>query len=861
MPLGKKYPEHLPPLPAGYEYVKEIAAGAQGAVWLVLNKNMGVPGRREAVKILQHINEKEYLRFCQEISTLATLNHPNIVTIYYANPGQSYFVMEYLDGGSLQAFVRDKNFSLVDGIHIIIQIAEGLHFAHSKGLIHRDLKPQNILFTSTRVPKITDFGIVKAISLEAQEGITSPQISLGTPHYISPEQWEDSKMVDYRSDIWSLGIILYQMLARRLPFEGVSISNLMYAATMKSITLPRIVNPSLSPLGMLVEPVCMQALVKNREKRYQSALEVAQALSDVLEKNTTPGGSETINVSPEELMPVAEEQTASSPTPETQTKPRVNFPVLPPLVNSGKGQSVPNAAPTWNEKTTRPASGSTDGDATMNMPASEFAPEAFHDLPQNEQPKTAIRSIAPSPVSQSKPQIANFAETKKLGSVGVPPPAAKPSGKDSLPAGVDVTVNIPPEELLRGTAQQSQENNRPRTRQSQGSSGSSILPAKSGNVPAPIPTSGASGEKQVQSAIPKYSPGSHDKPAKGGVGEATVNMPPEEFLPESEQQGAGAEQPPQTFRQAIGHTAAYTDTKAMPEQKDNITPTARFPITGKNVGTDKPRFAGTRKLAPFRPVNPASQPAAPFHPKGDETTRKADISLEDDTKKRISFATRKADAAAASLGKSSTEGAREGVNLEKTRARGTYRPALRLSQENPEDFLPKLLKNAQDIWKKLLVSFKILCPELDLGYCCENALSLLESELANTDNNDMIYRLLLELLGERIIESTSPNPNYMNNWSKLEIAENCQSLLLEQPCKIFFFLFRFLAILLYSLKSKMDMETKSEFAHAIVQTLETTPDLFLVSDEKRCDLTAIFEHCRKHSFKTSINCPCQFIKS
>jgi serine/threonine protein kinase len=274
---------YLPPLPAGYQYVKELASGAQGTVWLVLNRNMGDPGRQEAAKLLRQMGEKEQHRFFREISTLANLNHPNIVTIYYANPKESYFIMEYLAGGSVAQYLKQKNFTLSDGLRVLQQVAEGLDFAHGKQLIHRDLKPANILFSTSLVPKITDFGLAKAKDAD-EEGITAPQISLGTPHYMSPEQWENSQVVDQRADIWSLGIILYQMLTGRTPFHGLSDANLMYAVLMKPIPLPQKVNPKLSPLGRMAEAICLKALQKKTEHRYQRAAEMAQALAETLQQ-------------------------------------------------------------------------------------------------------------------------------------------------------------------------------------------------------------------------------------------------------------------------------------------------------------------------------------------------------------------------------------------------------------------------------------------------------------------------------------------------------------------------------------------------------------------------------------------------
>lgn len=283
----------LPELPSGYEYRKQVATGAQGTVWLVLNRNMGTPGRYEAVKLVHNIDEIEYQRFCQEINTLATLNHPNIVTIYNANAKERYFIMEYLRGGTLSDLIKKRSLSTYKLLQFLQQIMQGLHFAHNKGLIHRDLKPRNILFSENMIPKITDFGLVKAIKVK-DTGMTAPQICLGTPNYMAPEQWNDARTVDHRCDIWSLGIILYSVVAQEMPFAGATVPSLMCNILTRPAVPP---TGNLSALENALEPIYMRALEKDPEHRYPNAKQMAQDLGKVLRKF-----SPALNVT--EQMPV-----------------------------------------------------------------------------------------------------------------------------------------------------------------------------------------------------------------------------------------------------------------------------------------------------------------------------------------------------------------------------------------------------------------------------------------------------------------------------------------------------------------------------------------------------------------------------
>lgn len=290
--MSTGYHKNLPQLPPGYEYVRELSAGNYGIVWLVHNNNVK---RDEAIKILFRKGETDYHRFCREIETIATLNHPNIVTVYYAKPDELYFIMEYLET-SFSSWLKQKDFSSYEGIKYLYQVAKGLHFAHEKDLIHRDLKPGNILFTKDMTPKITDFGLVKNTGLAGvgQDDLTG-SLSVGTPRYMSPEQWEDSKVIDCRSDVWSLGVMLYEVIAKENPFADLSGFQLADAIIRKPILPPSQINKRVGLWDKIAEPICMRALNRDLGKRYQTAYEMAKDLEKIFQID-----EETMEIATEE---------------------------------------------------------------------------------------------------------------------------------------------------------------------------------------------------------------------------------------------------------------------------------------------------------------------------------------------------------------------------------------------------------------------------------------------------------------------------------------------------------------------------------------------------------------------------------
>ncbi|MBU3948836.1 MAG: serine/threonine protein kinase, partial [Proteobacteria bacterium] len=263
-----------------YEIQKQLGKGAMGIVYLGLDPRIN---RTMAIKTFQ-FNEEDHTsediknmkeNFFREAESAGTLSHPNIVTIYDAGDDQNlaYIAMEYLEGENLDKYIRKENLLPIPKvIDYVASIAEALDYAHRKGIIHRDIKPANIMLLKSGVVKITDFGIARiAATSQTQTGVIK-----GTPYYMSPEQFSGEK-VDGRSDIFSLGTMLFQLLTGQFPFVGESPAALMNQIMNVRHPDPKQINPRiLKPLVTIID----KALEKEREKRYQ---QVSQMASDLRE--------------------------------------------------------------------------------------------------------------------------------------------------------------------------------------------------------------------------------------------------------------------------------------------------------------------------------------------------------------------------------------------------------------------------------------------------------------------------------------------------------------------------------------------------------------------------------------------------
>lgn len=253
-----------------YEIKEIIGVGGMAVVYKAYDNQ---ENRTVAVKILKEefISNEEFVRrFKNESKAIAMLSHPNIVKVYDVSFGDliQYIVMEYIDGITLKEYIEHEgSLRWKDAVHFTIQILKGLQHAHDKGIVHRDVKPQNIMVLPDGTIKVTDFGIARFARSE-QRTITDKAI--GSVHYISPEQAR-GECTDEKTDIYSVGVILYEMLTGQLPFQAENAVSVAIMQLQREPQLPTEINGSI-PLGL--EQITMHAMQKNPERRYQSASEM-----------------------------------------------------------------------------------------------------------------------------------------------------------------------------------------------------------------------------------------------------------------------------------------------------------------------------------------------------------------------------------------------------------------------------------------------------------------------------------------------------------------------------------------------------------------------------------------------------------
>ncbi len=225
--------------------------------------------QRSNEDVIQEIKE----RFFREAEIAGQLSHPCIVTLHDMGEDQdlTYMAMEYLEGENLEKFINKKNLlPLRKVLSVVASVAEALEFAHRADVIHRDIKPANIMLLKTGGVKVTDFGIAKAISSSR----TRTGVILGTPNYMSPEQIMGQK-VDPRSDVFSLGVVFYQLLTGELPFQGDNLSSLLYQITQVKHPPLRSFN---SRIPVACEQIMDKALAKNLDERFKTAGQMEKLL-------------------------------------------------------------------------------------------------------------------------------------------------------------------------------------------------------------------------------------------------------------------------------------------------------------------------------------------------------------------------------------------------------------------------------------------------------------------------------------------------------------------------------------------------------------------------------------------------------
>lgn len=270
-----------------FEIVSVLGRGSMGTVYKA--RHIGL-GRIVALKVLhaQLIAEKaKQARFRMEAQAVSALNHPYVVSVYdfgIAQSGQPYMAMEFLDGPTLAQIIRsERRLKPERAVAIMLQACDALAHAHSQGVVHRDVKPSNLILLkvdSLEVLKIVDFGIAKLLDSESAQQLTQTGETIGSPLYMSPEQVMGRK-IDPRTDIFSLACVLYEVLTGLQPFRGENLMETMLKRVQENAPTFAEVRPDLT-LPKALEEVTLKALARDANDRYQSMVEFRQALERVL---------------------------------------------------------------------------------------------------------------------------------------------------------------------------------------------------------------------------------------------------------------------------------------------------------------------------------------------------------------------------------------------------------------------------------------------------------------------------------------------------------------------------------------------------------------------------------------------------
>src|SRR5437867_6746430 len=259
-----------------YELLEEIGRGGQGVVYRAHQKSLN---RTVALKVigLGHWTTEAHLkRFRREAEAAARLEHPCIVPIYEVGErdAQCYFSMKFIEGGQLDEVVKRTPMSIARAVELIAKVARTVHYAHEHGILHRDIKPGNILLDAKGEPLLTDFGLARLV--EAESTITRTLEVMGTPSYMAPEQAAgETRKLTSATDVYGLGAVLYQLLTGHPPFAGGTTYETIRLLRDTEPRPPRLLNPK---IDRDLSTICLKCLEKDPKRRYSSALALAEDL-------------------------------------------------------------------------------------------------------------------------------------------------------------------------------------------------------------------------------------------------------------------------------------------------------------------------------------------------------------------------------------------------------------------------------------------------------------------------------------------------------------------------------------------------------------------------------------------------------
>ena len=360
-----------------YDIIRLIGRGGMAGVY---EANQPSLNRTVAIKLMaQSISEDPSFvqRFQIEAKTITRLEHAHILPVYdFGQEGDALFiVMRYLDAGTLEDRIKPGGMDLKEAVDLFSQLASALDYAHSKGVIHRDLKPSNVLVDRQGSAYLSDFGIAKSLEAGTQN-LTGTGGVVGTPTYMSPEQGLGGEL-DGRSDIYALGVILFEMLTGKVPFTGDNPMQVMLKHINDMPPFPSALNPAVTPA---IESVVMRALAKEKESRFATARDMSSALQDAYEKG------KTVNVEPFSTIPVTAAGGSAGPGSVTMPAPVAGL-GQPGTAGHGPAGAIPGFAG-------QPGTAAPGMVSTAGMPSAAGTPAAVATAPQPEVPYYTINGIS-----------------------------------------------------------------------------------------------------------------------------------------------------------------------------------------------------------------------------------------------------------------------------------------------------------------------------------------------------------------------------------------------------------------------------------------------------------------------------------
>ena len=259
-----------------YQLIQKIGEGGMGVVYKAHDPQLQRP---VALKILlagEYASRYQIERFLREAKAMAQLRHPNIVTIYDigSNEGTHFFTMDFIQGVSLNTFVKQKRLDVRQIAILMFRVADAVHYAHTQGIIHRDLKPANVMIDAANTPKVMDFGLAKMEQEDVK--LSNTGMIMGSLHYMPLEQAEGNHdAIDARSDVYAMGVMLYELLSGRVPYDGETSLQILQSMMAGKIVPLQEINANIPP--KLID-ICAKAMARSKEDRYPSALDLAKEL-------------------------------------------------------------------------------------------------------------------------------------------------------------------------------------------------------------------------------------------------------------------------------------------------------------------------------------------------------------------------------------------------------------------------------------------------------------------------------------------------------------------------------------------------------------------------------------------------------